>query len=132
MGKAAVRLRTILAVAAVASSTAGCNVVPRAQLDDAHKVVRNLRAESDQLRDTNLALTAQNRDYAERSVDDARRIAALETANRRLEDSVLAYQKDREKLAASFDHLQADLQAPAAAPRQARRDAPADGKRDAK
>ena len=121
MGKAAVRLRTILAVAAVASATAGSNVVPRAQLDDAHKVVRNLRAEADQLRDTNLDLTARNRDFAERSVDDGRRIATLETANRRLEDSVLAYQKDREKLAASFDHLQADLQAPSS-PKQARRD----------
>ncbi len=124
------RGRAWLATAAVAclAATAGCSVVPRSQVEDAHKVAVNLRAEAAQLRDANLALTAQNRDYAERSVDDARRIASLEDANRQLEDSVLGYQKDREAVAEKFAHLEADLQRPAPA-RQARAE-PSPGRRD--
>lgn len=119
-----VRMRATLRLAAAlatASAAAGCAFVPRAQLDDCHKLSRTLQAETARLKDANVSLRSRERDLAERSVDDARRIAALEEANQRLESSILAYQQDRDRLAAAFDRIQADLQAPPS-PQQARRD----------
>ena len=107
--------------AALASGSAGCGLVPRRQLDECHTLSRTLQAETTRLKDANLALAAKNRDYADRSVDDGRRIAALEEKNRLFEQSILGYQQERDRMVAAFDKLKADLQSPPA-PRQASRD----------
>ena len=56
-----------------------------------------------------LALRSQNQDLSERAVDDARRLALLETANERLETSVQAYQDERMRLEAAYKELRASL-----------------------
>ena len=101
-------------------AAAGCGIVPRTQLDECHKLSRTLQAETARLKDANLALAAQNRDYAGRSVDDARRISSLEDQNRLYRQSILGYQQERDRMVAAYDRLKADLQTPAA-PRQASR-----------
>ena len=47
--------------------------------------------------------------YADRAVDDLRRLTAREQAIERLERSVQAYQEDRERLAAAYEQLTASL-----------------------
>jgi len=125
MGKAgrlrgALRRGLVPALAGVLAS-AGCGLVPRTQLDECHKLSRTLQADAARLKDANLALAAQNRDYAGRSVDDARRITSLEDHNRLYRQSVLGYQQERDRMVAAYDRLKADLQSPPG-PRQASRD----------
>jgi hypothetical protein len=88
----------------------GCSMVPRNELADCAKRCRVLQAEAGQLKDETLSLRSQNRDLSQRAVDDGKRTQVLEEANRRLEESVAAYQHDRDELAAAFDRLQAQLQ----------------------
>ncbi len=68
MGKAgrlrgALRRGLVPALAGVLAA-AGCGLVPRTQLDECHKLSRTLQADAARLKDANLALAAQNRDYA--------------------------------------------------------------------
>ncbi len=100
---------------------AGCALVPRSQLDECHRASRGLEVETARLKDSALTLRNQNRDLSQRAVDDAQRLAALEESNQALERSVVAYQKDRDRIAATFERLKSQLQ-DASPPRQAGRD----------
>jgi predicted nuclease with TOPRIM domain len=83
--------------------------VPRSQVDDARKLVQSLRAENAQLKDSNLALKVQNQDLAQRAVDDSKAIRALEVSNDQFEQSIQAYQDEREQLQAAFSELKGQI-----------------------
>jgi hypothetical protein len=100
-------LRLLIAVPAL--FVCGCQLVPREQLEECHRLSQTLRSENAQLKDQMLALRSQNQDYAERAVDDARRLSQLETTNQRLETSVQAYQDERSRLEAAYSELRASL-----------------------
>jgi chemotaxis protein MotB len=97
--------RSAAALAGALATVAGCSFVPKAKLDECHRVTQALRAENGQLKDRALDLRAQNHDLSQRAVDDARRISAQQEAVERLEKSVLAYQSEREKLADAVEVL---------------------------
>jgi hypothetical protein len=52
---------------------------------------------------------SQNRDYAERAVDDGRRLAIQDAALERYEHSVQAYQDDVTRLEAAYKKLASNL-----------------------
>jgi|GEM_PF-1759495 len=83
--------------------TAGCSLVPRAKLDECHRVTQTVRTENNRLKDVVLDLRSQNQDLSQRAVDDARKIAAQEEAVEHLEKSVQAYQAEREQMAAALE-----------------------------
>ncbi len=87
----------------------GCGIVPRSRMDECQKLSQLLRTENARLKDQVLSLRSQNRDYADRAVDDLRRLTARDQTIERLEQSVLAYQDDRERLAAAFEQLRVSL-----------------------
>lgn len=91
----------------------GCLIAPKAQLDECRQRGQALRAENDRLKDQVLALRSRTQDVAERSVDDERRLKAQDEAIDRLEQTVQAYQDDRERLASAFDRLKAQIEASA-------------------
>ena len=101
------RLTLLLAGASLAA--AGCQVAPRQQLDQCHKLSQTLRSENAQLKDQMLVLRSQNEDFSERAVDDARRLAQLEESNQQLEISVQAYQDERSRLESAYKELLATL-----------------------
>jgi hypothetical protein len=103
------RLKSALPLLCAALLAPGCQIVPRQQLDECRRLSQTLRSENAQLKDQMLALKGQNRDLAERAVDDSRRLAQLEEANNRLETSVQAYQDERTKLESAFKELRASL-----------------------
>ena len=86
----------------------GCGIVPRADggVPEAQPAppVRECAPQG-----SGLSLQSQNRDYADRAVNDLRRLTAREQAIERLEQSVQAYQDDRERLAAAYEQLTASL-----------------------
>ena len=83
----------------------GCAFVPKSRLDDAQKVVQNLRTQNAQLKDVSVTLKSQNQDLTQRAVDDGRSIRALEAANEQYERSIQGYQDDREQYQAAFRDL---------------------------
>ncbi len=87
----------------------GCAVVPRARMDECQKLSQALRADNARLRDRAVALQGQNRDYAERAVDDAKRLAIQDEALERLEHSVQAYQDERTRLEAAYKQMASSL-----------------------
>ena len=89
--------------------TLGCEIVPRSRVDECQRLSQTLRSENARLKDQVLLLQSQNRDYAERAVDDARRLAVQDEAIERLERSVGAYQEDRNRLAAAYKRLVSNL-----------------------
>ena len=91
----------------------GCASVPRSQMEETRQQVVSLRAELAQSKDLAQKFRTQNREISARAVEDARRIASLEGANQALEDSVLAYQDEREKYAASLRAIQNEVLASA-------------------
>jgi len=78
-------------------------------LDEYQRLAETLRSENARLKDRILALQGQNRDYADRAVDDLRRSAAQDQAIERLEQSVQAYQEDRDRLHEAYQRLTASL-----------------------
>jgi hypothetical protein len=98
-----------LVLAAAALVASGCHLASPDQLDECHRLSQTLRSENAQLKDQMLALRSQNQDYAERAVDDARRLAQLESVNQRLETSVQAYQDERTRLESAYKELRASL-----------------------
>ena len=90
----------------------GCAAVPTSRLDESQRLAKNLRAENARLQDQVLGLQAQNRDAADRAVDDLRRLTARDEAIERLEQSVQAYQDDRDRLAAAYQRLASSLGRP--------------------
>jgi hypothetical protein len=91
----------------LAAAAAGCASTPRTRLDDCRLRVQALQAENEQLRDVALNVRNENRDLATRAVEDARRLRAQDEAIRRLEQSVLAYQDERARMAALLDQIRA-------------------------
>jgi uncharacterized protein YhaN len=103
--------RPILAALGLAGTLLlqGCAVVPKSRVDQAEKLVQTLRAENAQLKDTTVTLKVQNQDLAQRAVDDAKAIKALEVANEQYEQSIQGYQDEREQLRAAFDSLKSQV-----------------------
>jgi chromosome segregation ATPase len=87
----------------------GCALAPRAQMDECQQLSRTLRSENARLKDQVLVLESQNRDYADRALDDSRRLVAQDEAIERLETSVQAYQDERNRLETAFRKLTASL-----------------------
>jgi hypothetical protein len=78
-------------------------------MDECQRLTQTLRSENARIKDRVLALQAQNRDYAERAVDDAHRLAMQDEAIERLEHSVQAYQDERARLEAAYKQLASSL-----------------------
>lgn len=98
-------LLSLLVVLAGTMLGPGCAFVPKSRFEEAQKLVQSLRSENTQLKDSNVALKVQNQDLAQRAVDDARSIRALEAANDQYEQSIQGYQDEREQLQAAFSAL---------------------------
>ena len=94
----------MLALMLVIGAT-GCGMVPTQRLDESRKLIGSLRTENAQLKDSALSLRTQNQDLTQRSVDDARRIAALDEAKTRLERSVQGYIDEREEINTAFQQF---------------------------
>jgi hypothetical protein len=99
------RLVFVLALVVIS----GCAIVPRSRMDECQKLTQALRADNTRLKDRVLAVQSQNRDYAERAVDDGRRLAIQDEAIERLEHSVQAYQDERARLEAAYNQLASNL-----------------------
>ena len=87
----------------------GCAMVPRDRYDESQRLAQSLRAENARLKDEIVGLQTQNRDYADRSLDDLRRLTARDQAIERLEASVRGYQDDRDRLADAYRRLATGL-----------------------
>jgi hypothetical protein len=87
----------------------GCSLVPRSRMDECQRLSQTLRGDNAHLRDRLLAVQSENRDYAERAVDDGRRLAIQDEALERLEHSVQAYQDDVTRLEAAYKKLASNL-----------------------
>jgi uncharacterized coiled-coil protein SlyX len=103
----------ILAILAIGS---GCTMVPRSQVADCQRATQTLHTENARLKDQILVFQTQNRDYADRAVDDSRRLAAQEETIERLQQTTLAYQNDVSRLEAAFKQLTGNLGDFAASP----------------
>jgi hypothetical protein len=114
------RFAPVRALAALFSGalflSSGCALAPRAQMEECQQQARTLRSENASLKDQLLVLQAQNRDYADRALDEERRLANQDQAIERLESSVQAYQDERARLESAFHQLASSLgQSPARA-----------------
>jgi hypothetical protein len=87
----------------------GCTMVPRSRLGECQQVSQMLRTENARLKDRVLAFENENRDYAERAVDDARRLAVQSDTIQHLEQSIRAFQTERAQLESAFEQLTANL-----------------------
>jgi chemotaxis protein MotB len=101
--------RLLVAAGAGCSGLAGCSYVPKARLDDCHRLSQTLQAENSRLKDTTISLRSQNEDLNQRAVDEARRLRTQEEEIRRLEQSVAAYQDERDQLAAAFERIKTQV-----------------------
>ena len=68
---------SLIALWAALGLCAGCALAPRSQVEECHQLSRTLRSENARLKDQLLVAQAQNRDFADRAEDDARRLAKL-------------------------------------------------------
>jgi hypothetical protein len=102
-------LRRAALTLVVAITPSGCGVVSQRKLDDSRLRIQALQAENEQLRDVALKARNENRDMGQRALEDARRMRALEEANRRLERSILAYQDETKQMAALLDQLRSQV-----------------------
>jgi hypothetical protein len=101
--------RAIIAV--ILMSSAGCSSWPwKSGGRDAERLTRVIHAENARLKDVVVQLRSSNEDMAQRSLDDASRIALLEEENEKFRTSVAAYQSERERMARSFQNLQEQVQ----------------------
>lgn len=106
------RARPIVATLLLAGglfTAPGCAFVPKSRFDDAQKLVQSLRSQNAQLKDSTLTLKVQNQDLAQRAVDDSKAIKSLEVANGQYEQSIQAYQDEREQLQAAFRDLKGQV-----------------------
>ena len=99
---------------AAACPSAGCSFVPTSRLDDCHKLSQTLQTENSRLKDLTLKYRSQNRDLTQRAVDDADRLRKQDEAVARLEQSVQAYQDEREQMASALERIKGQIQASAA------------------
>ena len=95
----------ILAAILAAAIVSGCAVVPRDRFEESQRLTHSLRTENARLKDRVLALEAQNQDYADRALDDLRRLTARDEAIDRLEKSVQGYQDDRDRLSSAYRRM---------------------------
>jgi hypothetical protein len=93
---------------------AGCSGVHSSRLEACRNRSQALQVETARLKDEALRLRSQNRELARRAVEDAARLQTLEESQAQLQQSVVAYQKERDELAAAFARLQGALRAAAA------------------
>jgi hypothetical protein len=93
--------------------SSGCAFVPRSEFDECRQLTQTLRTENARLKDRVVAFQSQNRDYEDRAVDDARRLAVQDEAIERLEHSVHEYQDDRNHFEAAYRQMAASLGTPA-------------------
>jgi chromosome segregation ATPase len=84
-------------------------MVPRDRIEESRRLTQSLRTENARLKDEVEGLQVQNRDLADRALDDLRRLTAREEAIERLQKSVQGYQDDRDQLAAAYKRLAASL-----------------------
>jgi hypothetical protein len=87
----------------------GCALAPRSQMEECQQLSRTLRSENARLKDRLLVLQSQNRDYADRALDDSRQLASQQDAIERLEGSVQAYQDERSRLESAYNQLASSL-----------------------
>jgi predicted RNase H-like nuclease (RuvC/YqgF family) len=102
-----VRLGVLCLLAA--GAVPGCTMVPRERIEESQRLTQSLRNENARLKDEVEGLQAQNRDLADRALDDLRRLTARGEAIERLQQSVQGYQDDRDRLAAAYRRLAASL-----------------------
>jgi outer membrane protein OmpA-like peptidoglycan-associated protein len=100
-----------MALILAAALPGGCALVSKERLDDCHKQCQNLQLETSQLKDVVLKLRATNQDLAHRNLQDSKQLKTLDEDNQQLERSVLAYQEDRDRLAAQFEQFKRQLAA---------------------
>jgi chromosome segregation ATPase len=103
------RQPALLAVLGFALLASGCAFVPKSRFEEAQKLVQSLRSENAQLKDSALTLKVQNQDLSQRAIDDDKAIRALEAANTQYEQSIQAYQTEREDLQAAFRELKGQV-----------------------
>jgi hypothetical protein len=84
-------------------------MVPRDRLEESRRLAGSLRIENARLKDQVLGLQAQNQDYADRALDDLRRLTARDEAIDRLEKGIQGYQDDRDRLADAYRRLAVSL-----------------------
>lgn len=89
----------------------GCGFVPTNRLNDSQKLSQSLQAETSKLKDAIVRLRAQNQELARRSSDDLRTMQDQAETIKRLETSIVAYQKDREQMAAELDRIRQGVRA---------------------
>ncbi|QEH38189.1 hypothetical protein OJF2_67870 [Aquisphaera giovannonii] len=99
------RLALAAFAALLAAMQSGCTLATRAQVEECRRFSQDVRTENARLKDEVLALRTQNEEYAERAVDDGKRLAQLEQARRQLESSVMAYQDQKSQLESAFRQL---------------------------
>lgn len=88
-------------------SSTGCSSWPwKSGGRDAERLTRVIHAENARLKDVVVQLRSSNEDMAQRSLDDASRIARLEEENEQFRMSIAAYQTERERMARSFQSVQ--------------------------
>ncbi len=98
-------------VCLVLLALSGCAFVPRRDLEASRRQTQAVRSELAQAKDSLVRLRNRDQDLAARAVEDARRIAALEDANDRLEQSVTAYQSERDQIASAFETIKSQVRA---------------------
>ncbi len=99
----------VLAAVLASAVVSGCAVVPRDRFEESQRLTNSLRTENARLKDRVLALEAQNQDYADRALDDLRRLTARDEAIDRLEKSVQGYQDDRDRLSSAYRRIAVGL-----------------------
>jgi outer membrane protein OmpA-like peptidoglycan-associated protein len=75
-----------------------------------------VQAENQELRDVALNVRGQNRDLAQRALDDSRRLKAQEEAIARYERVIGDYQDERERMLALIDQIRSQVRTAALAP----------------
>ena len=106
----------VLAAGLGLTSGSGCGFVPTNRLNDSQKLSQSLQAETSKLKDAIVQLRAQNQELARRSGDDLRTIQDQAETIKRLETSIVAYQKDREQMALELDQIRQGVRAASSSP----------------
>lgn len=106
----------LIALTAITAAVAGCAWVPQGRIEDCRQRVQVLQATNQELRDVAVHVRQENKDLAQRSLDDTRRLRAQEEAIRRYERSIADYQSEREQLYALLDQIRGQVRTAALAP----------------
>ncbi len=99
------RFPYLLGVVVLFSQVGGCAEIPTQRVADCHKLAQSLQADNSRLKDVALKLRTENQDLTQRSIDDGKKIKTLADNNDRLSRSVVAYQTERERMAAQVQAI---------------------------